>query len=1154
MKRWFKCTLLLSFIFLGISLLAGQAQAQPDSLKEAVPSEQQTEPETPDKKKKFQIRIPKIHLEKQRDSLVKVGDRLFEKARGFIEGIDAPPVKDIIRPNREISPSDQVALDSAMKAMDEALQYLELEGDAVKINTIKETMGAVHQASGSNKVALDTYLEVLDAAELSGDKERIANAKFNVGNIYSEEGNYRKARQYYEEALVLYRELSRVSRNRAVEEKLPLLYVNLGKCYQNMGQTEKALEYYNRALAASEKIGNKDDGAYAFNNIGALYKDRKDWRKAIEFHEKALAGYDSIGNEYAKAGEYNNMGGIFMEQGDLGRADALFRKSLQVAQAVKSREQEKEAYLQLSKNAEKKGQLNEALDYYQRYQQLKDSLAIEEKKRQMALLESRYDAERKEAQIQRLEKDNALSELNARRQRAIRNYALAGAGFMLLLAFAYWQRSRYRRQKEKSALEEQRIAHLEKLDQLKDDFLANTSHELRTPLNGIIGLAESLSDGVVGSLPKEAVYNLNMIAASGRRLSSLVNDILDFSRIKKNDLPLQLSPADLYAATDVVLALSGPLAKGKGLKLYNQVPKRIPLVEADENRLQQILHNLVGNAIKFTEDGSVRVTAEEQEGCVAITVSDTGIGISAEKHEAIFHAFEQADGSVVREYGGTGLGLTVTKQLVELHRGTISLRSEPGKGSHFTFTLPLSQDQQRQAPDLGEIAGRGAPVGRLHDSGWDEALTLGAVAEQPLMKSVAVAEEITRVLIVDDEPVNLKVLENHLRLQGYEVETAGSGPQALEILQRAQPFDLIILDIMMPKMSGYEVCRKIRQSYPASNLPIVLLTAKNRVADLVEGFHAGANDYIAKPFSRDELLSRIQTHLNLNRIHKASGKFVPFEFLRSIGRESITDVRLGDQAEKLVTVMFSDIRNYTTLSETMSPSDNFQFVKSLNGRMGPIIQAQQGFVNQYLGDAIMAIFPDQPADALQAAIGMQANLRLYNTERLQKGRKPIQIGIGMQTGPLIMGVIGDDHRMDAATISDTVNTASRVESLTKYYGASILLTQDSLARIGKPEAFNLRYLGQVQVKGKNEPVGLLECFDGDEPEQAEKKLATLELFQQGLDFYLGKDFSGALNAFQQVLQQNPGDHIARHFQARAVHYMNEPAPEDWTGVEMMKGK
>ena len=214
MKSGFQGSLLVLCTLLGTLFLNAQAPAKLDSLKKDVQVAQPKEQQAPEKKKKFQVRIPKINLEKQRDSLVKVGDRLFEKAKGFIEGIDAPPVKELIRPNREVSPGDQAALDSAMRAMDEALQYLELEGDVVKINTIKETMGAVHQASGSNKVALDTYKEVLEAAELSGDRERIANAKFNIGNIYSDEGDYRKAQKYYEEALVLYRQLLRVSRNR----------------------------------------------------------------------------------------------------------------------------------------------------------------------------------------------------------------------------------------------------------------------------------------------------------------------------------------------------------------------------------------------------------------------------------------------------------------------------------------------------------------------------------------------------------------------------------------------------------------------------------------------------------------------------------------------------------------------------------------------------------------------------------------------------------------------------------------------------------------------------------------------------------------------------------------------------------------------------
>ena len=172
---------------------------------------------------------------------------------------------------------------------------------------------------------------------------------------------------------------------------------------------------------------------------------------------------------------------------------------------------------------------------------------------------------------------------------------------------------------------------------------------------------------------------------------------------------------------------------------------------------------------------------------------------------------------------------------------------------------------------------------------------------------------------MDDEPINRRVLENHLTVAGYGVHEVGSGKEALELIGQGHKFDLILLDIMMPNMSGYEVCQTIRKNYLTSELPIVLLTAKNRVSDLVTGFNVGANDYLTKPFSKNELLSRIKTHLSLYGIHKATSKFVPYEFLRSVGREAITDVVLGDHIEKEITVLFTDIRDYTGLAESMTP-------------------------------------------------------------------------------------------------------------------------------------------------------------------------------------------------------------------------------------------
>lgn len=1099
-------------------------------------------------KRKFRIEWPRF----RKDTAGDIQLPIVRKTVDFVQQIEIPPVRDIIHPNKKRKFPDQAVLDSTMEAMESAMIHFEDVGDTMSANIIRETMGAIHQSTGDQKFALESYEEVLRMAEKSKNRERIAHAKINIANVLLEKGAYGRAYRFYSDALNLAAVLLQEDSEAAIKAELPLLHVQLGKCCQEMGRDREALRHFNQAIALGNASGNLEDKGYAYTNIGTFYSKKHDWAKAEDFHFKAIEKYDSLNNNYGKAAEYNQLGKLYLEKGDLRQADTYLEKGLQLAESVESKEQVKDAYLALSKSAEKKGDLNKAWAYYQKYEFFKDSLMREEKSRQMALLESRYETEKQEAEIQKLEKANAVKALEITRQRNIRNITMAGMGVLLLLVFGAWQRYIFQQQKEKARLDQQRVKELEKIDQLKDEFLANTSHELRTPLNGIIGLAESLTDGVAGQLSPEVQKNLHMISSSGRRLSSLVNDILDFSKIKSNELELQLRPVDLYAATDIVLTLSQPLAKDKNLQLINNIARDFPLAKADENRVQQILHNLVGNAVKFTEEGQVEVSAKETDKGLEVKVSDTGIGIKEEQLEAIFNPFEQADGSVARAYGGTGLGLTVTKQLVELHGGTIKVTSTPGEGSVFTFTLPKGDTEEEE-----RVFGLPFhPTERTLNKLIEATDKVGTQADVPkeLATILPVANEEISILIVDDEPVNLQVLQNHLSMEGYKVTKANSGSKAMKILQSGDLFDLVVLDIMMPGMSGYEVCQKLRKVYPPSDLPVVLLTAKDRVGDLVEGFNVGANDYLTKPFSKDELLSRVRTHLRLNRIHRATGKFVPSEFLQSIGRETITDVKLGDQTEKVVTVFFSDIRGYTTLAETMSPSDNFQFVNSLNGRMGPIIQRNKGFVNQYLGDAIMAIFPENPGNSLQAAVEMQKNLLAYNEERRSKQRLPIKVGIGMHTGPLIMGIIGDHHRMDAATISDTVNTASRLESLTKYYGATILLSGDSLSQIPDAGQFYLRYLGKVQVKGKHAPVDLYECIDGDTPEMFDKKRATLELFKAGTDHFFSKDFAHASVAFQQILQQNPEDRIVQRFLYKAAQFALDGVPEGWQGVEMMAAK
>ncbi len=267
----------------------------------------------------------------------------------------------------------------------------------------------------------------------------------------------------------------------------------------------------------------------------------------------------------------------------------------------------------------------------------------------------------------------------------------------------------------------------------------------------------------------------------------------------------------------------------------------------------------------------------------------------------------------------------------------------------------------------------------------------------------------------------------------------------------------------------------------------------------------------------------------VRNLHQSASRFVPSAFLEFLGYEEITQVNLGDSVEAEVTVLFSDIRGYTTLSEGMTPRETFRFVTAFNNRMGPIIQKNNGFVNQYLGDGIMAIFPKSPLDALNTAIEMQLQLQVYNLERQKKGRPPISVGIGLHTGSLILGVTGDQTRLDAATISDTVNTASRIESLTKKYGVNILMSGESLSRVFNQigdsfiDDYLIRYLGQTKVKGKQQLIEIYECFNGDLPEIMTQKKEYLDCFESVIRCFDNQNFLDAISVLQGIHQDFPRD-------------------------------
>lgn len=421
-----------------------------------------------------------------------------------------------------------------------------------------------------------------------------------------------------------------------------------------------------------------------------------------------------------------------------------------------------------------------------------------------------------------------------------------------LIGFSsYWFKRYFRNTEENAKLTEQ----LQQADKLKDQFLANTSHELRTPLHGMLSIAQTIAANEQQTLSKKSAQDLDLLLTIGRRMSHLVNDLLDMVLLKDQQIVLQREPLQLQSIASGVIDMLQFMVRSKSVRLQLNLSDKMPPVYADEKRLMQILINLVHNAIKFTEQGTITIAAEIQMGQAIITVTDTGTGMDEETQRRIFTPYEQGDQHLGNS-SGIGLGLSICKQLVELHGGSIGVISKPGEGSSFSFQLPLYDPSRSDAPNRTDTV---AAIAKSPAQSLTSSQDTGSHSEvwQPMAHSKPmIAAGNVHILAVDDDAVNLQVLASILSGPQYSIHTVLSGKEALELLHTRR-WDLLISDVMMPYMSGYELTRQIREHYTLSELPVLLLTARSAPEDIYTGFLAGANDYVAKPVDALELKYRV---------------------------------------------------------------------------------------------------------------------------------------------------------------------------------------------------------------------------------------------------------------------------------------------------------
>ena len=419
-----------------------------------------------------------------------------------------------------------------------------------------------------------------------------------------------------------------------------------------------------------------------------------------------------------------------------------------------------------------------------------------------------------------------------------------------------------------------------------------------------------------------------------------------------------------------------------------------------------------------------------------------------------------------------------------------------------------------------------------------------------------------KILIVEDAETNIDILMDTLG-EDYEISVATDGETALEIIEEDEIPDLILLDIMMPGIDGYETCRRIKEIPKSKNIPIIFITGKTDTQDMVKGFQVGGVDYITKPFHKEEVSARIRNHLELQFFRKQNEEKMKATMSRYLGSELVdTLLESGEEvmrtSEHEVTILFSDIRNFTTLSEEIGAQETINLLNAYFDQMVSCIQNEKGMLDKFIGDAIMAVFgapipyEDHADCGVRSAISMVRALKTFNQEQESKGKKPIHMGIGLNSSPAVTGNIGSSKRMDYTVIGDGVNLAARLEGATKYYGAQIIISEHTLKDLRGN--YQIRELDCIYLKGKTKPSRVYEILDYHTEETFPNRERVLGFFAKGLQGYRDGKWDESILAFREAHKLNPNDKACQVFIDRCEKMKTNPAIKEWEGIWELESK
>jgi signal transduction histidine kinase/class 3 adenylate cyclase len=597
----------------------------------------------------------------------------------------------------------------------------------------------------------------------------------------------------------------------------------------------------------------------------------------------------------------------------------------------------------------------------------------------------------------------------------------------------------------------QQAERLLEADRMKNEFFQNISHEFRTPLTLMIGPLESAVNQKQ-DLPYEQA---GIALRNSRRLLRLVNQLLDLQRLDAGKMQPSFRPTDLVAFCRTTIDSFRPYCDKKGIHLITQLEECPPLY-LDIERFDKVLYNLLSNAMKFTPSGgSITITMTNANSHCLLQVKDTGIGIRTEQIPYLFERFRQAEGSASRSYEGTGLGLALVKELVEMHGGKISLESVYGEGSIFTVWL-VKGSTHLPAERLLEVPAEfhsGKVTVELADGSAEmveEDEKQALIGESDLVKTAGESKKLSSVLVVDDNPDLRTYVARILRAAGFAVVLARNGAEGLEMAKGRDP-DVIVTDLMMPVVSGLDLIRMIREDEKLRGTPVILLTAKADEDTRIEGVERGADAYLSKPFNDRELLAEVRNlvalkqnerrvqQLNSYLTESVLGRFLPPSMVKKAAAGELSlDLR---PEPRLITILFSDIVGFTSLANTLRSRRVAELLNEYLAAMTKAVFNNGGVVDKFVGDAVMALYgaPEEltPNEQVRRAVASARSMLFALDELNGRWQEQGIVGVndvplvrfrcGIHQGTAVVGMFGSEERSDYTAIGPAVNIAARLQ-------------------------------------------------------------------------------------------------------------------------------